>query len=763
MANVLRQLGKGAALAIGLALASTASAQDPEFVQVVEPVEPGSPRQYIDTATPLAPHNKIEQRREDEARKFASLTSACEQGDPSACGDLGEAYELGEGTGQNRPIAALLYSEACDAGDAESCYRLGRVTFAAVESDADQAAFEALNRACDLGSFDGCAGVAQAYEAGGPVAQDRELAASLRRQTCERGGAGACISYAISISDADPEFERRNEVVALLEQACRDGEAVGCNTLLSYEAYDEALIGYPSGADLHRLACDAGDKLNCLSIGDITFHGDGSYRDYEGALVYYDRACYLDPLLCRYAENVRAEPREYDACQNDDNSACARLAEIYVQPGTVLTDPNLARAYFEYACYAGATEACAQAGLRALDGDPNPTAARKAQAIAYLERGCDADDMPACYMLAGHYERGDIVAQSLPRSYQIKAKLCANDYRKECQGLQEAYADDPAIPLTEAGPLYTPPPEDGAPPATEETFVQVDPELGPACVKSEIVFRGKLYTDEVCRSVNRVVGARAIAPGSAPWQALIWRPERAFGQNLEAFNRVLCGGSLIAEGWILTAAHCLRDDGGWITRRGYTVRLGVFDPHEEQGIAYPITRVYRHPEYNPRTYAFDIALVRFDHSAGRRDGRTYAIASIATDEETMEERVISRGDPVYVYGFGRTVVDDARSTAPLQGAKLLLESQAQCNVITQFARTLWNTMLCAKGANNEQACKGDSGGPLITYSDADRRPRVIGVVSSGRRCGQGRTREASRYVRVAAAREWIDETMGLSR
>ncbi|EAQ27875.1 hypothetical protein NAP1_09782 [Erythrobacter sp. NAP1] len=756
-----RQIASGL-LAAAIAMAPIAAHAQTSGNDLKQPVDTPIDRiEYDRISTPKAPIGKSEQRLRDEAATFAALQQACEMGQLASCGELGKAYENGEGTPQNRPIAGILMDRACEAGNAQSCVDLGLLLLASRLEQPRIRAFASFSSACDLGSLDGCAEVARAYRRGDGVEQNEARAGELVRNACEKGGALACRDIADQIASSDPAYLRREEVVSLYSRGCFGGDARSCADLWSYYGLDETTPRHPRKVQLFERGCELGDALACKRRGEVALLANGGYRDNQAALPYYDRACYLSPdRMCWEAKALRQERIESDACQSGDNSACARLGEIYGYFDTPLHDPELAQAYYEYACYAGANEACAQAGQMVLDG-PGPFDADAIyQGIAYLERGCAAEHAFACSQLAEHLERGEIIERDMARHYDLMLRLCDANWGRSCQDLENAYATDPDAPLTQAGIRYPAPIEEGDTDWIEPFLTEQEREARRnRCATSEIEFEGTVYTDTVCMPQDLVIGGKSLEPGAAPWQALIWRPERGFGIDLNESQRVLCGGSLIATGWILTAAHCLTDDGGLIEGRGYTVRLGVHDPHEDQGISFPIVQVLDHPDYDPETFAYDIALVRYNPRAGRRDGPVNSITSIATDRETIEDRVIRRGAPVYVYGFGRTQLDDASSTASLQSARLLLESQARCNGITRFPREQWNTMLCAAGPNREQACKGDSGGPLITYSDADRRPRVIGVVSSGRSCGQ--TGEASRYTRVAAARDWLDDMLGI--
>ncbi len=112
--------------------------------------------------------------------------------------------------------------------------------------------------------------------------------------------------------------------------------------------------------------------------------------------------------------------------------------------------------------------------------------------------------------------------------------------------------------------------------------------------------------------------------------------------------------------------------------------------------------------------------------------------------------------PAYTFGWGRTALEGAsKPPSVLRGARLELRDMENCTRVTGFRDDMRGAVLCAAGARGEQACFGDSGGPLISYAEADDVPTVIGVVSAGVKCG--RTSVPSRFTRIGhrAVREWL--------
>ncbi len=678
---------------------------------------------------------------------LAADRAACERGDLQACVDAGDAYATGEGVWLVPAIAEILYQQACDGKLGAGCsamVRLGDDTF--LDWPVDRRSY--LRKACDFGDLDGCASYAALLaESGDPA--DAEQAEALVARACEAGGGDACDMRAQALEGSEQPAERL-KAAELREFACEHGSLGACESLLA------ALEGSDK-PDQTRLAllmdriCDLGDEQRCSELAMHAWDGKGIAPDPERAIRYAERACAMHSRFCSGPASMREVLRARAPCDAGDMAACAALGTALADRFSPALDQDAATALLEKACRAGLVQACNDIAIAA---GLFITTERQMELLRF---GCQSGGREACFRLGvklagnGWDDRSDPDAAAA-----LFIPLCDTGYPGACAAESELVGVAAAARVLPADMNALPPLMQGP---------QAAKDLPEICFTASERFRGKLYSQENCSRAEKGIGSARARPGAAPWQALIWRPAK-FGNLAPAgLERVHCGGSLIAQGWILTAAHCLKDNGFDIAKAGHQVRLGVFNPLGNEGVSYPILKVIPHPNFGklaPNQFGFDIALVQYDAAKGRvgRDGipstRRRPIAAIALDPIPVERRKIVAGTPVYVFGWGVRSEQDGSATDYLQILKIELASQAVCDATTGFKGALGGSAVCA-GRKGRQACYGDSGGPLVSYPLGGAPPVLLGVVSAGLKCGE--TDRVSQYTRVAKVRAWIAQNV----
>ncbi|MFM7379380.1 MAG: trypsin-like serine protease [Erythrobacter sp.] len=679
--------------------------------------------------------------------------AACKAGVTAACTDLAVSYRWGEGIDTNRPFAEMLLRQSCNATDTRACVVLAELvgTHNDPETRAEAAGLFAM--ACTLELAAAC----EEGAASDPVVAEAALEGRYRA-ACDTRGIPACRALAKWLIADDRSPGERAEGLALIGGVCRSGDRQACRDAQFY--WSAKAPGDPRAREFAELGCRAGDANACAQLGDAMLReGPAKHSD---AVAWFEQACAREASRCETAAQVRAEPALAARCAGGDQEGCLGLGLILARTNTALRDEPRGVALVTAACEAGTSGACHPAGELLLYGnDAEDRTAALQRADALLTRGCDAGEQASCELLADQLARGNWLPQDVERATTLYLALCDAGQGKACDWLVEA--NHPAAPL--------PPAERLQPPLLTEADIAEAKRLASAerareakqralrqCSSHEVVWDGITYRDKVCFLVLRAIGGFTVnRVDLAPFQALLWRPAK-LGQQ-EIGYRTACGGSVVATGWIITAAHCTYDLGVRIEDHDYRIRLGVIRPDAPEGNAYPIVKVIRHPDFSPRTYQFDIALVQYDPRRGSRGDFAVGARRISVDTRTLAQRPVRPQAPVFAFGWGRTSFNDPAPAKILQGVKLQLEDAASCTNRTAYRDWRKDSVLCAMGPKREQACKGDSGGPLVTYEDQRGVPVLIGVVSSGEKCST--TGVPSRYIRIGHPRvqQWLAQNL----
>jgi TPR repeat protein len=87
----------------------------------------------------------------------SSPEDACNAGDARSCFDLGFRFSEGRGVGKDEARAAALFTKACEGGEAQGCCNLGDLLWSRSAGKDEAAAAAAFARGCALGLQIACA------------------------------------------------------------------------------------------------------------------------------------------------------------------------------------------------------------------------------------------------------------------------------------------------------------------------------------------------------------------------------------------------------------------------------------------------------------------------------------------------------------------------------------------------------------------------------------------------------------------------------
>jgi secreted trypsin-like serine protease len=233
-----------------------------------------------------------------------------------------------------------------------------------------------------------------------------------------------------------------------------------------------------------------------------------------------------------------------------------------------------------------------------------------------------------------------------------------------------------------------------------------------------------------------IIGGREAQPGAWPWQVALvnrFQPNTFLGQ--------FCGGTLIGEDWVLTAAHCV--EGAETSMIDILVGAHRLS---DSGVRITAAQIIPYPDYDPMQLGNDLALIRLSTPVTHTPISLYEAISGTTELDYMRATVIGWGAKNvtwYSYEF-----PDA-----LREVSLPLVGQERCGRNLWY-ETITDNMLCAGYETLTMGtCYGDSGGPLMVQR-SDASWAQVGIVSWGP-YGCTASGQYDVFARVSRYTEWI--------
>uniref|UniRef100_A0A3P8VNS8 Peptidase S1 domain-containing protein n=1 Tax=Cynoglossus semilaevis TaxID=244447 RepID=A0A3P8VNS8_CYNSE len=235
---------------------------------------------------------------------------------------------------------------------------------------------------------------------------------------------------------------------------------------------------------------------------------------------------------------------------------------------------------------------------------------------------------------------------------------------------------------------------------------------------------------------NKIVGGEDASAGMWPWQV-----------SLHQSGSHVCGGSLINNRWILTAAHCFEDTStfDWVVYLGRESQQGLNLNEVSRGLE----EVIKHPDYDKNSKDNDICLLKLSSTVDFTNYiRPVCLAAPGSS--------FTGGTSCWVTGWGNIRSVPLTFPGRLQEVNIPIVSTSQCS----DTYTLTANMICAGvPEGGKDSCQGDSGGPLVSKTGATWVQ--AGVVSFGRLCAVPNTPGV--YARVSSYQSWINSHVTTNR
>ncbi|XP_036445720.1 trypsin II-P29 [Colossoma macropomum] len=235
---------------------------------------------------------------------------------------------------------------------------------------------------------------------------------------------------------------------------------------------------------------------------------------------------------------------------------------------------------------------------------------------------------------------------------------------------------------------------------------------------------------------TKIVGGQTANSGAWPWQVSIQYSRGHF-----------CGGSLINNNWILSAAHCFQSS---ITNypSALTIYLGMasLQGTNSNSQIRSVTQIINHPSYSASTHNNDIALLKLASSVTYTDYIQPVCLAAAGSS-------LGGGTLVWITGWGNIGTGvSLPSPQNLQEVEVPVVTNSNC-ADSYGSGAITSNMICAGlTEGGKDSCQGDSGGPMVIKQNSGWTQ--VGIVSFGNDCAL--PNYPGVYARVSQYQDWIN-------